>query len=643
MAIPINIIRYGKDEALPETIALRAGPLQMRFENGDLHAIKLGDYEIVRRIYAAVRDQNWNTIQSQISNLKLQIEEDSFRISYDSTHCEREIDFAWRGEIVGESNGTIRFTFDGAARSSFLRNRIGFCVLHPTELAGQQCRVRYANGSEGVTKFPSLVAAEQPVEAIHDLGSIAHEVAPGIEAEVIFSGDLFEMEDQRNWIDASYKTFCTPLRLPFPVEVVAGTRITQTIELRLNTVAQTVEFASPSTVAIQQNVILSSQKQRFALPPIGFGISEHLLTTRECERLKTLRPSHLRVDLKLAENNVAQTFMRACDEAERLNVSLEIALFLTNNAEAEWISFISLLTHRTPRVARWLIFDEGAKATSARLLQLVRQSLRLVEAPIGSGTNADFYQLNQNRPATDLMDFVAFSMNPQTHAFDNASLIETLTAVPAPIHSARQYFDGLPVVVSPLTLKPRFNPVATSAIAEDAAVLPANVDVRQMSLFGAAWTLGAIKRLTESKPASVTCFETTGWRGVMETESGSPLPHQFHSLPGAVFPLYHVLADVAEFAGGEMIATASSDPLKVEAMLLQRGEARMLLLVNLTNELQTATMREIASATQLRRLHEHNAEAAMVAVDAFRAQAETNNRSSDTIKLLPYEVARFDW
>ena len=37
-----------------------------------------------------------------------------------------------------------------------------------------------------------------------------------VELELLFEGDLFEMEDQRNWTDASFKTYCTPAgaRLP---------------------------------------------------------------------------------------------------------------------------------------------------------------------------------------------------------------------------------------------------------------------------------------------------------------------------------------------------------------------------------------------------------------------------------------------
>ncbi len=39
------------------------------------------------------------------------------------------------------------------------------------------------------------------------------------------------MEDQRNWTDASYKTYSTPLALPFPVEIRAGETVEQTVTL----------------------------------------------------------------------------------------------------------------------------------------------------------------------------------------------------------------------------------------------------------------------------------------------------------------------------------------------------------------------------------------------------------------------------
>ena len=37
---------------------------------------------------------------------------------------------------------------------------------------------------------------------------------------MIFNGETFEMEDQRNWTDASFKTYCTPLSLPYPIKII---------------------------------------------------------------------------------------------------------------------------------------------------------------------------------------------------------------------------------------------------------------------------------------------------------------------------------------------------------------------------------------------------------------------------------------
>mgnify|MGYP006195238293 CR=1 FL=1 len=43
------------------------------------------------------------------------------------------------------------------------------------------------------------------------------------------NGDVFEMEDQRNWTDASYKTYVRPLALPWPYTLEAGTELEQAV------------------------------------------------------------------------------------------------------------------------------------------------------------------------------------------------------------------------------------------------------------------------------------------------------------------------------------------------------------------------------------------------------------------------------
>jgi hypothetical protein len=167
-----------------------------------------------------------------------------------------------------------------------------------------------------------------------------------------------------------------------------------------------------------------------------------------------------------------------------------------------------------------------------------------------------------------------------------------------------------------------------------------------MSLYGAGWTLGSLKSLAESGAASITYYETTGWRGVMEREEGSPLPERFRSLPGAVFPLYHILADVGEFAGGEALSSESDQPLKVQSLALRKEGRTRLLLANMTDEPQHVRITGIPSGTRrLRFLDETNAEAAMQSPEAFRADAGTLlSDEADTLEitLRPFAVARLD-
>ena len=647
--LPRSVLYYGKDDPLPEGTHLRAGPLSTIFEAGDLRYIRFEDHEILRRIYVAVRDHNWDTILPQLSNVHIEQEGDRFRITYDVENESADVNFRWRGTITGDADGTITFSMDGEAHSTFRRNRIGFCVLHPMSCAGVPCRIEKVDGTVEESAYPITIAPQhlidgeiKPVVPFNNMRAVKYEVIAGVEAEVRFEGEIFEMEDQRNWTDASYKTYSTPLSEPFPVEVPAGTKISQRITLTLKTQRESSTVTQDRTPQPLTFEVSSANPQ--PLPYIGLGTASHgePLNAGELERLKLLNLSHLRADIDLTEPDYESTLRQATDEARALGVSLELALFLSDAAAAELPGFAEVVNRVKPPVGSYLIFHKTEASTSAQWVDLARRDLS--SAKIGAGTNAYFTDLNRGRPPVDALDLVCYSINPQVHAFDNSSLIETLEAQAITVESTRQFADGLPIAVTPVTLLARFNPNATGpepVLGE----LPPQVDVRQMSLFGAGWTLGSIKYLSESGALSATYYETTGWRGVMETANGSPLPDKFRSLPSAVFPLYHILANVGEFSGGEVLPSKSSDTLKVEGIALRKDGKTRILLANVTPDSQQVKVHNLPETVRVRRLDETNAHAAMTSPDTFRAENGELVQTVDgalELNLLPYAIAQID-
>ncbi len=646
--LPESVVRQGSDKAPPRRMELRAGPLAMVFEpeKGFLRYVRLGEREVLRGIYAAVRDHNWGTIEPELSNLHQESSADSFRITFEMTCAAGEVDFVWKGSLTGQPDGTVEYRFKGVARSAFKRNRIGFCILHPIgPCAGNPCTINKVDGTSERGVFPKYISSDQP---FMDLQSISHEVAPGVTAEVSFEGDVFETEDQRNWTDASYKTYCTPLGLAFPVDVAEGTEVSQAVTIRLK---GDVPKAPSRAAKSQESVLTVGPEVLGPLPVLGLGVASHglPLADREIKRLKALNLHHLRVDVVASDPDCHEALGQAGEQARALGASLEVAVHLSDNAEGELAALLGEVQLLELPVSRWLIFHVNEKSTSGKWVALAREQLAGYDprAKIGAGTNAYFAELNRGRPPVDVLDFVCYSINPQVHAFDNDSLAETLEAQSDTVQSAKAFADGLPIVVSPVTLRPRFNPNATGPEPEPRGdELPSQVDARQISLFGAAWTLGSLAYLSQSQAAGVTYYETTGWRGVMETAKGLSLPQKFPSIPGAVFPLYHVLADAGELAGGEVLAVTAGNALEVAGLAIRKGSRLRVLVANLTHrpiKVKVATpMRGLA---QVRRLDETNAVSAMTDPEAFRqgaGEAVTLEDGSLTLELLPYAVARID-
>src|SRR5215204_1018533 len=638
VAFPATVSQYGKEEPLPPRHNLRAGPLTAVLEGGDLRYVKLGGETVVLRLYAAIRDRNWNTIEPRFLSYELDQDDDGFSVRFVAENVSNNVDFEWQGSITGTPEGGITATMDGVARKSFLRNRIGWCVLHPMELAGVQATVETPNGTvEG--SFPDLISPHQP---FIDMQSIAHVTTSG-EIVIRFEGDLWEMEDQRNWTDASYKTYSTPLRLPYPIEIHEGDRVWQrvTIEARGGDAAVTVP-GGPVRVTVDPS-------RGRTIPPIGLGMASHgaLLSEADITLLRALQPAHLHLTLDLTESGWRESLAQAEREAAALNAALAIEAIAGADG-AGLKDLADALTGSKVDVARVLVFADGETVASETALTAAREAFAHagVQPLVGGGTRAYFTELNRATLPLEAMDVVSYTLNPQVHAFDNASMTETLAAQPETVRSARAIIGERPLVIGPISLRPPFNPNATGPEPKPAAgELPSSVDYRQPSLYAAGWLAGSINGLGNAGVDGLTYFETTGWRGLIERRDHPLRVAGFHSWPGMIFPVYHVLADVAEFHRGQILPVTLGDELRVQALALRDSDRVRVILANMSEEPLSVSL-EVpgAGAATTRPLDERSVYLAATDQESFRASTQPIEATNGSvyIDLPPFGLATVD-
>jgi hypothetical protein len=540
---------------------LYAGPLTAYYENGFLRRICYGETEVLRMIYFALRDHNWNTFTSRIENETMTISDGQFEIEYDCYHVDGGVSLMeWKGKIKGEQNGTIVFEIHGTALEDFRKNRAGFCVLHPLHAAGGDCMVIHADGSQSQHPFPAAVAPENPFKQIRAM----QWRTAGAPFHILFDGDVFETEDQRNWSDASFKTFCTPLHKPFPVELRRGEKVFQRIIFK-----PLVSLPSLESDSLFISLKMSGVKSQ--LPVLGIAASTEVsaLPAAAASRIEKLKLSHYRTDLVPAEQNWISDFSKACENAFALKLPLEVALHLSKEYRQEVESFIALCLQNRVKVEKILLLSRHGLVTDEAVIKDIPWFKEAFPGVLfGAGTNYNFNEINKNRFTSDEADFISFSIDPQEHAFDDLTIIENIEAQEHLVRSGKSiYGEHLPVHVSPVTLRKRFNPYATN---------PADLyiddyrkaDPRQKEAFAALWTFGSICSLSRGGAHSITFFQTIGNQGILSA-SGDP------------YPVYHCLKLFAPYQGKQVDIIESSDPLSIQAILIDRN---ILAVANLSQE-----------------------------------------------------------
>ena len=643
---------YGTEQEAPEARTLSAGALTATLEAGKLRWIRYGGTEALRGLAFVVRGGGWETYAPQIANLEIEETEGGFRVGYDGRIDSADGVLDFRAEIVAENERSLVFTVEFEPETEFRTSRTGFVVLHPVEgVAGEACTITHGDGTVEETAFPGLISPFQP---FYDIAAMRHRVSPGVWLTCRFEGaDPWETEDQRNWTDASYKTYYRPLALPFPYTLAAGERLRQVATLTIEGGSAAVAAGPGDDGAIE---IALGDATGTQMPEIGLGVAnrerDHL--DHGLDLLKALGPGHLVCECDPRDADAADALAAGRGLAEALDA--EVVLEITVPCERPVADELAQAAEIADRAG---LAPAAIVPEQARLLKFTLEKIAALGIPdfdevyaaaraafpgvrLGGGVFTNFTELNRNCATPDLFDFLTHATSAVVHEPDDLSVIETLQTLPDIVASAKALAGGKPYRIAPSAIGMRFNPYGPDVHqnGDNGRYSFNRQDPRHRALLGAAFTLGYACRVAPLGLEALAIGQPSGALGMVYRRTDHPQPW-FDDLDGpAAMPLYHIVAALAAAKGAAVRAVTSSDPTQVLGLAYENGGGTLLWLANLTPTSQTVTVSGLSGGTAtIGRLDASNFVDAVTDPAGFAASLGESGDPS-RLELAPFAVSR---
>ena len=244
------IIRYGTREPPAAGRRFECGRFSFVLEHGAVRWLKWDTCEILRGIAFLLRDRDWGTPPAILDPISVDAGSEQLSIKVRGRIACDDERFDFTSTIRVGADGTFSFTSEGQSSGPLLTNRCGLVILHPADFAGRDLEIGHIDGSREATQFPRTISPGQPAFNIRSL-----DYTPGGGPRVLCRIDASlpshqsapsEMEDQRNWSDASFKTYVGSLLDPWPYLLQPDFHIRQNIEIVLTEIAAPSIKSSPT-------------------------------------------------------------------------------------------------------------------------------------------------------------------------------------------------------------------------------------------------------------------------------------------------------------------------------------------------------------------------------------------------------------
>lgn len=588
-----SIKLFGTDEPVPQRRLLTAGPVTATLENGQLRWIRIGEAEAIRSISFTVRDRNWSTPVPEITNLKIDDSGGGFKVEVDALCRTIDGNLAWHAEYSGTRDGTIRCIGTAKADKEFLTCRTGFVILHPLSgVVGNLMTIEHVDGSTEQSTIPEQILSNQPFLLVR---AMTHEPMPGVTAQIRMEGDSWETEDHRNWTDASFKTYCRPLVLPYPYTIPAGGEVKHTATLIFSGKLPAAPARSGGAVKVR----LGQEAGR--MPRIGLSVlpEDASRALSVAGLVRQAAPQHLncRIDLRAGDWGQQIPLYRDLSGETGAEAVLEVIIPGAGTPDAE-LQPVATAAHKAGLKPAAVVVTPAADLKSyppgtpfpdntpswADIASAARRHFPGVR--IGGGMLSNFTELNRKRPPRGLFDFITHATSALVHAADDRSVMETLESIGHIIRATKGMIGDGAYRIGPSHIGNSFNPYGADFTKNphNQRVTMARVEPRHRALFGAAWHLGYVSQVANGGVEAVTLASPVGEFGIAYAKLGHAQPG-FDDIAGAkVYPVFQVIRGMSAAAGKIHVDAKSSDTERLRCVAWRDGKSLHLWLANLHDQ-----------------------------------------------------------
>ena len=516
---------YGSHEPLPARTPLHAGALSFELVGGRFGPVRAHGHEVWHGMAFLFRDAGWGTPEPVFEQVRHRHDAQGFCLELQGHIACAPSDVA--GEPVSHARILLHLTVQGHAEGHLhlharatpthpLRtNRCGWVLMHPMAAAGGPLEVLHVDGRTSHSTLPEEVPAWPPFMGVRGL---RHEYAPGHWAEAQLPTEDYELEDQRNNADASFKTYSRSNLMPRPYVLRPGQALVRDMHLRLIGPAPAPLHKTPSPAVLWRQ----APPQSVAMPQLGVAITaatSHHTEPWLLEVLRQWRPAFLHLTLWTPAQAVGvdwqgvRRLLQAAGAGLRLDLCAREGQGEGEPQDAAWRDLARQLDAAGVAPIAVAALPCGPQA-AAWLRPL------FPGASIGGGTPHFLAQLNRLEGSGG-EDFMAFTVCPTVHGTDDDSVMHGLQSLPSMLETARRRHPGRAWHLGPSWLPARASPLGPQPASDgQRRTALAQLDPRTRGLFGAAWLLGHLAAAVRAGVQALTLPPLLGDDGLWWPAAG---------------------------------------------------------------------------------------------------------------------------